>query len=159
MYNFTSARFNTNDANSRVTLFDSNGNRIAGVSQNYQPLVDWVNQGNTIQPYMWLSGDLALAKEERKMEALTEQRKRNAGIVPKEEIDYLQGTAAVLARKESKGTATADEIAQLDALEAKMALIQVVKGKYDVLILWIDDAVRTFAEIEALDVTLDSHWI
>lgn len=136
------------------SVLDTENNRsFTDRSPFWKEYQEWLAAGNTPDPAETLAGVIVVKVIDVKHEA----NRRILAIMPDWKQRNSIARAAELSRKESKGTATPEEITELDQLETTWAGIKAIRSASDSIEAEVA-ALTTIEAVEQYDIANSPLW-
>lgn len=126
----------------------------------WQEYLDWCAAGNSPEPWKTDVELLNDAVEAKRAEVKAERNRRvdlAAGTTDHRRKTKMISRMVKILRKESKGNATAEEKAELDAAESMDDLVESIYSASDAADQYLLGG-RTIAEVEVYDAVNDPGW-
>ena len=137
------------------------GTYITENGHGWQKYLEYLAGGGQVDPWKTSEELMGEALTSKLQELRAEKNSRVDAAVGSSDPrrkDKIVARSVKLLRRETKGTATTQEKAELDALEAIDDFLDALEGQHDAAKDWLEDAARTLEEIQGCDVVTDPGW-
>lgn len=118
-------------------------------------------QGGQVDPWKTTEELLEMALADKLQELRAERDSRvdaAVGTGDSRRKDKIISRSVKLLRRELKGTITAEETTELDAMETLDNFLETVDMECDTAKAWLEDTGRTIEQIEGYNVGIDPSW-
>lgn len=130
-------------------------------NKDYQEYLEYVAGGGATDPWKTTEElfDLALADKLQELRAeRNSQVDAAVGTSDPRRKDRIISRSVKLVRRELKGTATSEEEAELNTMEALDNHLDDLDSEHDAAEQWLNDPARTIEQLQAYNVATDPGW-
>ena len=140
---------------------ESTKGTIAQGGFGWDSYLQWISEGGITDPWKTAEELHEISLADKLVELKSHLDVLSSATIPKSNSKNQAKMVArmvKLLRKESQGRASQKEVEELDQGEVLDNFLDAVTDCYDTAERWLEDNVRTLAEIENYNVTVDPQW-